>query len=186
VFFSCHFPNVEPETIVRKSNGVSAQDCWIVRQTTLLCLYSPGKQYGHIFSSIMEPEVMVSNGSLSLPHASSTTTTSPHPLQHPSPPARINDNVFESLKLEYQLMKVPFEQLKKSIRISHKLVEKEMNSVVSGVAEAVDKDLTKEEAVQHLTNLVSRLQGLKRKVRDDGLYVSNLAIQREEMISMVL
>ena len=69
-------------------------------------------------------------------------------------------------------MKVPFEQLKKSIRISHKLVEKEMNTVVSGVAEAVDKDLSKEEAVQHLTNLVSRLQGLKRKVCDDMICFS--------------
>ena len=36
--------------------------------------------------------------------------------------------------------------------------------LLSGVAEAVERDLSKEEAVQHLTNLVSRLQGLKRKV----------------------
>ena len=125
---------------------------------------------------VMEPEATISNGSLNSP-ASSTVITSPHPLRYPSPSARLNDQVFESLKLEYQLMKVPFEQLKKSIRISHRLVEKEMNAVVSGVAEAVERDLSKEEAVEHLTNLVSRLQGLKRKVYKDIHFY--LVFQRE-------
>jgi macrophage erythroblast attacher len=59
---------------------------------------------------------------------------------------------------------VPFEHLKKAMRVSTRLVEKEVNAVVSGVADAIDKDMSKEEAVQHLTSLVSRLQGLKRKV----------------------
>lgn len=48
--------------------------------------------------------------------------------------------------------------------MSTRLVEKEVNAVVAGVADVVDKDMSKEEAVQHLTSLVSRLQGLKRKV----------------------
>ncbi len=50
------------------------------------------------------------------------------------------------------------------MRISTRLVEKEVNAVVAGVADVVDKDMSKEEVVQHLTSLVSRLQGLKRKV----------------------
>jgi hypothetical protein len=60
--------------------------------------------------------------------------------------------------------KVPYEHLKKVMRISTRLVEKEVNAVVAGVADVVDKDMSKEEVVQHLTSLVSRLQGLKRKV----------------------
>lgn len=48
--------------------------------------------------------------------------------------------------------------------MSTRLVEKEVNAVVAGVADAIDKDMSKEEAVQRLTSLVSRLQGLKRKV----------------------
>lgn len=81
----------------------------------------------------------------------------------PSPPARLNDHLSDSLRLEHQLMKVPFEHLKKSMRTSNRTVEKEMNAVMSGVADAAQKDMSKEEAVQHLTSLVSRLQGLKRK-----------------------
>jgi len=50
------------------------------------------------------------------------------------------------------------------MRVSTRLVEKEVNAVVAGVADAIDKDMSKEEAVQRLTSLVSRLQGLKRKV----------------------
>jgi hypothetical protein len=50
------------------------------------------------------------------------------------------------------------------MRVSTRLVEKEVNAVVAGVADAIDRDMSKEEAVQHLTSLVSRLQGLKRKV----------------------
>lgn len=50
--------------------------------------------------------------------------------------------------------------------MSTRLVEKEVSAVVAGVADVIDKDMSKEEAVQHLTSLVSRLQGLKRKVSD--------------------
>lgn len=93
------------------------------------------------------------------------------------PPSRLNDHVAESIKLEHQLMKVPFEHLKKSMRTSHRLVEKEMNAVVAGVAEAVEKDMSKEEAVEHLTSLVSRLQGLKRKL-DESNKSEQMEVQR--------
>jgi hypothetical protein len=91
----------------------------------------------------------------------------------PSPPARLNDHLSDSLRLEHQLMKVPFEHLKKSMRTSNRTVEKEMNAVMSGVADAAQKDMSKEEAVQHLTSLVSRLQGLKRKVMTLPLIILN-------------
>lgn len=95
----------------------------------------------------------------------------------PSPPARLNDHLSDSLRLEHQLMKVPFEHLKKSMRTSYRTVEKEMNAVMSGVAEAAQKDMSKEEAVQHLTSLVSRLQGLKRKL-DESNKSEQLQVQR--------
>lgn len=70
----------------------------------------------------------------------------------------------ESLKLEHQLLRVPFEHYKKTIRANHRAVEKEVSSVISGVSDVVESELSKDDAVSHLTNLVSRLQGLKRKV----------------------
>jgi macrophage erythroblast attacher len=66
------------------------------------------------------------------------------------------------------IAKVPYEHLKKVMRISTRLVEKEVNAVVAGVADVVDKDMSKEEVVQHLTSLVSRLQGLKRKLDESN------------------
>lgn len=115
----------------------------------------------------MEPEV-VANG-----------TPSPAPAAPPPPLSRLNDHVTESLKLEYQLIKVPFEHLKKAMRASHRLVEKEMSAVVCGVAEAVERDMSKEEAVQHLTTLVSRLQGLKRKL-DESNKCEQTEVQRSK------
>lgn len=71
----------------------------------------------------------------------------------------------ESLKLEHQLLRVPFEHYKKTIRANHRIIEKEMSAVVSGVGEAVEAaDLSADEAADRLNSLVSRLQGLKRKV----------------------
>jgi macrophage erythroblast attacher len=62
------------------------------------------------------------------------------------------------------LWQIPYEHLKRAMRVSTRLVEKEVSAVVAGVADVIEKDMSKEEAVQHLTSLVSRLQGLKRKV----------------------
>lgn len=62
------------------------------------------------------------------------------------------------------MWQIPYEHLKRAMRVSTGLVEKEVSAVVAGVADVIDKDMSKEEAVQHLTSLVSRLQGLKRKV----------------------
>lgn len=70
----------------------------------------------------------------------------------------------EALKLEHQFLRVPFEHYKKTIRANHRVVEKEMSSVISGVSQAADGDLSQDDAVLQLNSLVSRLQGLKRKV----------------------
>ncbi|XP_057866659.2 protein MAEA homolog [Cryptomeria japonica] len=111
----------------------------------------------------MEPDVL----------ANGNTT----PAAAPQSSIRQNDHLTESLKLEDQLMRVPFEHLKKSMRASSRMVEKEMNAVVTGVAEAVERDMSKEEAVQHLTSLVSRLQGLKRKL-DESNKSEQLKVQK--------
>ncbi|KAK6933345.1 hypothetical protein RJ641_036239 [Dillenia turbinata] len=83
----------------------------------------------------------------------------------------------ESLKLEHQLLRVPFEHYKKTIRANHRSVEKEVCSVVAAVSESADGDLSQNDAVQQLNSLVSRLQGLKRKL-EEGSRAENLQAQR--------
>ncbi|KAL3523743.1 hypothetical protein ACH5RR_016577 [Cinchona calisaya] len=84
----------------------------------------------------------------------------------------------ESLKLEHQFLRVPFENFKKTIRANHRIVEKEVSAVISGVAEAAaDAELSRDDAVQQLNSLVSRLQGLKRKL-EEGSKTEHLQAQR--------
>lgn len=92
-----------------------------------------------------------------------TTATAAVAATGTAPSSKVNQ-LAESLKLEHQFLRVPFEHYKKTIRSNHRVVEKEMSSVISGVSEAADSDMSRDDAVQHLTSLVSRLQGLKRKV----------------------
>ncbi|GMH07920.1 hypothetical protein Nepgr_009760 [Nepenthes gracilis] len=85
----------------------------------------------------------------------------------------------ESLKLEHQFLRVPFEHYKKTIRANHRVVEKEVSAVISGVSEVSDSadNISRDEAVNHLTSLVSRLQGLKRKL-EEGSRIEHLQAQR--------
>lgn len=83
----------------------------------------------------------------------------------------------ESLKLEHQFLRVPFEHYKKTIRANHRVVEKEMSAVISGVSDAAGSDLSPDDAVNHLNSLVSRLQGLKRKL-EEGNRAENLQAQK--------
>ncbi|KAE8717980.1 LisH/CRA/RING-U-box domains-containing protein isoform 2 [Hibiscus syriacus] len=84
----------------------------------------------------------------------------------------------ESLKLEHQFLRVPFEHLKKTIRANHRTAEKEVSAVVSSFADVTDSNgLSNDDAVLSLTSLVSRLQGLKRKL-DEGNRTENLQAQR--------
>ncbi|KAG5075995.1 hypothetical protein JHK84_057226 [Glycine max] len=90
--------------------------------------------------------------------ATATATANPAPPQSSNLP-----QLTESLKLEHQFLRVPFEHYKKTLRANHRAVEKEMSAVISGVTEAAAADLSPDDAVNHLNSLVCRLQGLKRK-----------------------
>ena len=107
----------------------------------------------------------LSNGSATSA-TTTTNTTNPPSATAPVPQPSKLAHLTESLKLEHQLLRVPFEHYKKTIRANHRAVEKEVSAVISGVSDAVDSDVSKDDAVHRLTSLVSRLQGLKRKVRD--------------------
>ncbi|KAM3698178.1 hypothetical protein ACB098_06G169600 [Castanea mollissima] len=112
--------------------------------------------------------------------ATSAATAASNPAAaaaSPSPPPSKLAHLTESLKLEHQFLRVPFEHYKKTIRANHRAVEKEVSAVISGVSDAVDSDGSKDDAVNRLTSLVSRLQGLKRKL-EEGSRVENLQAQR--------
>ncbi|XP_022139154.1 macrophage erythroblast attacher [Momordica charantia] len=84
-----------------------------------------------------------------------------------TPPPSKFSGLAESLKLEHQFIRVPFEHYKKTIRANHRVVEKEVSAVISSVTDAADRDaMSREEAVHHFNSLVSRLQGLKRKLEE--------------------
>ncbi|KAK4769285.1 hypothetical protein SAY86_027435 [Trapa natans] len=84
----------------------------------------------------------------------------------------------ESLKLEHHFLRVPLEHYRKLIRANHRVVEKELSAVMSGVCEVADSaDISRDEAVNRLQSLVSRLQGLKRKL-EEGSRTENLQAQR--------
>lgn len=100
----------------------------------------------------------------SLPNGNSTPCSAPVPTTANPASSKLNQ-LAESLRLEHQFLRVPFEHYKKTIRANHRVVEKEISAVVSGVSDAADRDdLSRDDAVSHLNSLVSRLQGLKRKV----------------------
>ncbi|CAL9037673.1 unnamed protein product [Musa banksii] len=87
--------------------------------------------------------------------------------------------VSESLRLEHQFARVPLEHLKKTIRTNYRLAEKEVAAVISSVAEAADRHdaVSRDDALTQLSSLVSRLQGLKRKL-EEGSRAENLQTQR--------
>ncbi|KAJ4719775.1 Macrophage erythroblast attacher [Melia azedarach] len=117
----------------------------------------------------------------SLPNGNAATA-SPPPNPAPTPagttPFSKLTQLTEALKLEHQFLRVPFEHYKKTIRANHRSVEKEVSSVISGVADVADSDnFSKDDAVNHLTSLVSRLQGLKRKL-EEGSRTEHLQAQK--------
>ncbi|KAJ6853365.1 macrophage erythroblast attacher-like [Iris pallida] len=84
----------------------------------------------------------------------------------------------DSLKLEYQFLRVPLEHFRKTIRTNHRSAEREVAAVLSGVGPAAE-GLSREDAVVHLNSLVSRLQGLKRKSKFE------FQLRLQEFIEMV-
>lgn len=116
------------------------------------------------------------NGNSAAATVTTASTTCTTTTAASAPSSRLTQ-LAESLKLEHQFLRVPFEHYKKSIRANHRIVEKEMSAVISGVTEAADADMTRDEAVQHLNSLVYKLQGLKRKL-EEGNRTEHLQAQR--------
>ncbi|KAK2405670.1 protein RMD5 protein [Trifolium repens] len=118
----------------------------------------------------------------SIPNGNNNTATGtpigPTATVNPTPAPSSNiPRLTESLKLEHQFLRVPFEHYKKTIRANHRVVEKEVSAVISGVTDAAGSDLSPDDAVNHLNSLVSRLQGLKRKL-EEGSRAENLQAQK--------
>ncbi|XP_057521121.1 protein MAEA homolog isoform X2 [Amaranthus tricolor] len=80
-------------------------------------------------------------------------------------------NLSDTIMQEFQFVKVPFEHYKNTIRPNNRSVKKGISSVIS----AVDSVSLNDDTVSHLSSLVSRLHGLKRK---EGSQVENLQAQR--------
>ncbi|EFJ27493.1 hypothetical protein SELMODRAFT_147945 [Selaginella moellendorffii] len=72
----------------------------------------------------------------------------------------------ETIKLEHQLVRVPYEVLKRSVRQGIRAVEKEVNGITGAVAEAGKKEVSRDAAIKQLDSCVNRLSGLKRKLRE--------------------
>ncbi|PKI74644.1 hypothetical protein CRG98_004971 [Punica granatum] len=117
----------------------------------------------------MEIDPPASNGNPSAPAGSAAVAAVASAAAAAAPAASKMTQLTESLKLEHQFLRVPFEHYKKSIRANHRVVEKEVSSVISGVGEVADSaDVSRDEAVDRLSSLVSRLQGLKRKLEEES------------------
>ncbi|KAE9618543.1 putative CRA domain, protein Fyv10/Macrophage erythroblast attacher [Lupinus albus] len=97
---------------------------------------------------------------------------------NPSPPPPSNlHQLTDSLKLEHHFLRVPFEHYKKTLRTNHRAVEKEISAVISGINDASVAHFSPHDAVNHLNSLVSRLQGLKRKL-EEGSRAENIQVQK--------
>ncbi|CAI9264696.1 unnamed protein product [Lactuca saligna] len=116
------------------------------------------------------------NGNSAVSNATiSSATAASLPSVHGAVPSSKLTQLTESLKLEHQFLRVPFEHYKKTIRANHRAVEKEVSAVMSTLSDS--GDLSQDDAVKHLNSLVSRLQGLKRKL-EDGSRAEHLQAQR--------
>ncbi|RLN30339.1 macrophage erythroblast attacher [Panicum miliaceum] len=101
-------------------------------------------------------------------------TPSPAPPTPPAPSAAAGrqTRAAESVRLEHQLVRVPLEALRSTVRSNHRLAEKEIAAVLSSASAE-----SSAAAVDHLTSLVSRLHGLKRKM-EEGARAEELQVQR--------
>eukprot|EP00898_Chlorokybus_atmophyticus_P008796 jgi/Chlat1/8918/Chrsp92S00691 len=88
-----------------------------------------------------------------------------------------SESAHDKVRVELPLVKVPYESLKKAVRASSKLVEKEAAAAAQVLAEVAhahtstsssSHPLSAAEATRQLEALVSRLQGLKRKLDEAG------------------
>ncbi|OEL18697.1 Macrophage erythroblast attacher [Dichanthelium oligosanthes] len=104
-------------------------------------------------------------------------TPSPAPPTPPAPSAAAGrqTRAAESVRLEHQLVRVPLEALRSTVRSNNRLAEKEIAAVLSSASAAPAESSAA--AVDHLTSLVSRLHGLKRKM-EEGARAEELQVQR--------
>ncbi|KAG2324971.1 hypothetical protein Bca52824_007699 [Brassica carinata] len=93
------------------------------------------------------------NGNTDAVMAESTLTITPSP---PVPASRLSQ-LTESLKLEHQLLRVPFEHYKKTIHSNHHSLEKEISSVVSSVGDLADNNWSKDVSVRFAITFGSHL-----------------------------
>ncbi|OMP09104.1 hypothetical protein COLO4_05799 [Corchorus olitorius] len=118
-----------------------------------------------------------SGSAAATPAETAATTTAPSPASNTTTASKLSQ-LTESLKLEHQFLRVPFEHYRKTIRANQRTVEKEVSAVISSVTDVADSnELSKADAVLNLTSLVCRLQGLKRKL-EEGSRTENLQAQR--------
>ncbi|KAM1034542.1 hypothetical protein PS1_038236 [Malus domestica] len=64
----------------------------------------------------------------------------------------------DSLKLERQFLRVPFEHYKKAIHANHHVRKKEISSVINGVFEATDQEKLPKPRIKNLISLVNKIQ----------------------------
>ncbi|RCV35824.1 hypothetical protein SETIT_7G270600v2 [Setaria italica] len=104
-------------------------------------------------------------------------TPSPAPPTPPTPSAAAGrqTRAAESVRLEHQLVRVPLEALRSTVRSNNRLAEKEIAAALSSASAAPAESSAA--AVDHLTSLVSRLHGLKRKM-EEGARAEEVQVQR--------
>lgn len=95
----------------------------------------------------------------------------------PAESSSIAGKLADTLKLEYQFLRVPFEHYKKTLRANHRALEKGLSAVISEVSSVADSDLSEADAVQKLNSLSQRLQGIKRKL-DEGCETEQVQTQK--------
>ncbi|KAF3320782.1 macrophage erythroblast attacher-like protein [Carex littledalei] len=77
--------------------------------------------------------------------------------------------VTEILKLELQLLRVPVEHLKKSLRSSQRTAEKDLSAVLADISSVTASPTAAAvPPVSSLTSLVCRLHGIKRKLEESS------------------
>lgn len=74
--------------------------------------------------------------------------------------------VTEIMKLELQLLRVPVEHLKKTLRSTQRTAEKELSAVLADISSVTSAPTIAAPPVSSLTSLVCRLHGMKRKLEE--------------------
>jgi len=86
------------------------------------------------------------------------------------------------METEHALLKAPYETINKVFRNSQRLIEKEISQVVIAASELNKRKdtVSEEEAYKYLDKLVTRLNGLKRKL-EDANRDTDILIRKEKM-----